>query len=152
MFGSALVSWLHLLGVALGLGSVVARGYFLRATPFTDVDRQRALNVDGIWGLSAMLLLPTGLMRAFFGFEKGFDFYAHSVLFWTKLTIVVALLSLELWPMITLIKWRVAIGKGQPVDTSRARLFGMISYVEGASIVLIMMLAAFMARGFLQVR
>ena len=48
MFGAALVSWFHLLGVALGLGAVVARGYFLRATPFTDVDRHRALTVDGV--------------------------------------------------------------------------------------------------------
>jgi putative membrane protein len=152
MFGSALISWLHLLGVALGLGSVVARGYFLRATPFTDVDRQRALNVDGVWGLAAIFLLSTGPLRAFGGFEKGFDYYQHSALFWLKLTIVVALLCAELWPMIVLIKWRVAIGKGQPVDTSRARLFGLISYVEGASIIVIMLLAAFMARGFWQVR
>lgn len=152
MFGSALVSWLHLLGVALGLGSVVARGYFLRATPFTDLDRQRALHVDGVWGGAALLLLPTGMMRAFFGFEKGFDFYGHSALFWTKLTLATSLVAVELWPMVTLIKWRVAIAKGEPVDMSRARLFGAISYFEGAAIVVIMLLAAFMARGFLQVR
>lgn len=152
MFGSALVSWFHLLGVALGLGAVIARGYFLRATPFTAVDRQRALTVDGVWGVAALLLLPTGALRAFGGFEKGFDFYGHSALFWTKLALVSALVAVELWPMIVLIKWRVAIAKGQTVDTSRARLFGAISYAEGASIVVIMMLAAFMARGFLQVR
>lgn len=62
-----LVSWLHLLGVALGLGSVVARGYLLRATPFTDLDRRRAL---AIWGISPLLLLPTGALRALGG--RGF--------------------------------------------------------------------------------
>lgn len=140
------------MGVALGLGSVVARGYFLRATPFSDVDRQRALNVDGVWGLAALLLLPTGFLRAFAGLEKGFDFYSHSALFWIKVTLVVGLMALEMWPMITLIKWRVAIGKGQPVDTSKARVFGTISYVEAALLLVVMLCAAFMARGFGQVR
>jgi putative membrane protein len=152
MLGSAFISWLHLLGVALGLGSVFARGYFLRASPFSDVDRQRALNVDGIWGISALLLLPTGALRAFGGFEKGFDFYGHSALFWGKLTIVIALVAAEMWPMVTLIRWRVAMSRGEAVDTSHARTFGTISYVQGGAIVVIMLLAAFMARGFLQVR
>lgn len=153
MWTSALVSWLHLVGVAIGLGSVAARGYFLRASsPLSPADWKRASNTDGLWGLAALILLPTGALRAFSGLEKGFDFYSHSALFWAKLSIVLLLMSLELWPMATLIKWRVQEARGRSVDFSRARTFGLISYVEAAAIVVLMCIAAFMARGFLQVR
>lgn len=152
MFTSALVSWLHLVGVALGLGSVAARGVYLRVAPLTDDARDRALAIDGVWGLSALLLLPTGLFRAFGGLEKGTDFYAHSALFWMKLTLVVTLIALEVWPMAVLIRWRIALARKQPIDTSRARTFAIISFVEAGAIIVIMACAAFMARGFLQVR
>lgn len=158
MITSALVSWLHVLGVGLGLGAVLARGALLRslrAEALSDLlqeTRARVLLVDSVWGVSALVLLPTGLFRAFGGLEKGTDFYAHSALFWLKMTLVVVVLALEMWPMATLIKWRIAIAKGAPVDLSRARTFGAISFVQGGALVLIMACAAFMARGFLQVR
>lgn len=152
MITSALVSWLHVLGVALGLGAVLARGALLRSAPLTDETRDRVLLVDSVWGVSALVLLPTGLFRAFGGLEKGTDFYAHSALFWLKMVLVVVVLALEMWPMATLIKWRIAIAKGAPVDLSRAPTFGAISFVQGGALVLIMACAAFMARGFLQVR
>ena len=69
-----LLRWLlaivHLLGFAIGLGSVWARYRTLRGSPDRD-GMQRAILADNWWALSAALLIGTGLLRAFVGFEKG---------------------------------------------------------------------------------
>lgn len=67
-------------------------------------------------GISAGILLITGLMRAFGGYEKGTDYYLHQPLFHLKMTLFVIILLLELAPMITLIKWRIALGRGAAID------------------------------------
>lgn len=41
MVASALVSWLHLVGAAVGFAAVVARGGAMRVAPFSDVGQVR---------------------------------------------------------------------------------------------------------------
>ena len=86
-------------------------------------------------------------MRAFGGYEKGTDYYLHQPLFHLKMTLFVIILLLEVVPMITLIKWRIALGKGASIDQGRARLFARISHVEGLLLMLMVIAATGMARG-----
>jgi putative membrane protein len=59
----------------------------------------------------------------------------------------VAILGLEIWPMVTFIGWRIRLGKGEPIDTSRGRTFARISVVQAFLVVGIVFLAVAVARG-----
>jgi putative membrane protein len=55
---------------------------------------------------------------------------------------------LEIWPMVTFIRWRGALRRGETPDTSRARALYLVNHVEMGLVVLIVFVASFMARGF----
>lgn len=145
--GSAIVSALHVLALAIGLPAIWFRSRALRA-PLDVEGLRRVFAADTVWGLAAGLWLATGLLRAFGGLEKGTQFYLHSHLFWTKLALFALVVAIEVWPMITLIRWRAELRRGRTPDTSNARALHAISHAEMALVVIIVFVAAFMARGF----
>ncbi|HEX9125111.1 MAG TPA: DUF2214 family protein [Methylomirabilota bacterium] len=144
---SAIVSALHLLALALGLPSVYLRGRALKG-PLDRDGLRRLLAADTVWGIAAALWIATGLLRAFGGLEKGSQFYLQSPLFWTKMALFATVIILEIWPMVTFIRWRGALRRGETPDTSRARALYLVNHVEMGLVVLIVFVASFMARGF----
>ena len=144
---SAIVAALHYLALALGLPSVFLRGRALKGPLDRDALR-RLFAADSVWGAAAGLWLITGLLRAFGGLEKGTAFYMASRLFWLKLALFALVVVLEVWPMLTLIGWRRAVGAGRAPDTSAARVLFHVNHVELALVVVIVFVASFMARGF----
>jgi putative membrane protein len=143
---SAVVSSLHLLALAIGLPAVFLRGRALKGPLDADGIR-RLLAADNVWGLAALLWIVTGLLRAFGGLEKGTEFYVHSPLFWVKMTLFLLVLLLELRPMITFIRWRRKLGRGEAVDTSPARSLYTLNHIELAIVVVMVFVASMMARG-----
>ena len=144
---SAIVSALHVLALALGLPSVYLRGRALKG-PLDRNEIKRLLAADTVWGIAAALWIVTGLLRAFGGLEKGSQFYLQSPLFWTKMALFVTVILLEIWPMVTFIRWRRVLRRGEMPDTSRARALYLVNHVEMALVVLMVFVASFMARGF----
>ncbi|MGE8068198.1 DUF2214 family protein [Pseudomonas sp. NPDC089569] len=137
----------HLLAFALGFWAVLTRGTHFRLLAAGAGQARSVLVADNLWGISAVILLVSGGMRAFGGYEKGTDYYLHQPLFHLKMTLFVFVLLLEMAPMITLIKWRIALARGAVIDTGRAKLFARISHVEALLVLLIMVAATGMARG-----
>ncbi len=56
-------------------------------------------------------------------------------------------LILEVWPMVTLIRWRVRWKRGESIDVARAPALATISFVQAALIVLMVFAATALARG-----
>ena len=141
-----LLAALHLLALGIGLGSIFARGYTAR-----KLDSGKSLGAlllaDSFWGLSASLWIPTGLLRAFGGFEKGSAYYLDNTLFWVKMGLLVAVLVLEIWPMNRLIQWRIRLRTNQAIDTQLAQRIAVISYLQTGLIILMVLAATAMARG-----
>ena len=144
---SAILSALHVLALALGLPGVYLRGRALKG-PLDRDGLRRLLAADTVWGIAAALWIATGLLRAFGGLEKGSQFYLQSPLFWTKMALFVTVIILEIWPMVTFIRWRGALRRGETPDTSRTRALYLVNHVEMGLVVLIVFVASFMARGF----
>jgi putative membrane protein len=59
-----------------------------------------------------------------------------------------SVLLLEIRPMVTFIRWRTRLARGQSVDTSSAGSLYRINHVELAIVVILVFVASFMARGF----
>jgi putative membrane protein len=138
---------LHLLALGIGLGAIWARARALQG-PLDPTGLRRAFYADTWWGIAAALWIATGLMRAFGGLEKGAAYYLHNHVFWAKMGLLGAILVLEVWPMLTLIRWRVLTARGgQPVTSSAPRL-AAISYLQAALVALMILAATAMARGY----
>jgi putative membrane protein len=140
---SGLVASLHYLTLALGLGSIFMRGRYLRA-PLDEQGLKRLFIADGGWGVAALLWIATGAARAFGGLEKGADYYLASRGFWLKIGLFVAIVLIELWPMITFIRWRVK----KPEDTGIAKTLARVNDLEVVLTIAIVFVASAMARGF----
>ncbi|MGE8177102.1 DUF2214 family protein [Pseudomonas fluorescens] len=146
-----LVHWflaaVHLLAYALALWGVLTRGMAFRRVTAEGAGARSVLLADNFWGVSALILLVTGGIRAFGGYEKGADYYLHQPLFHLKMTLFVIILLLEIAPMVTLIKWRIALSRGSLIEVGRVRLFARISHIEALLIIVMVVAATGMARG-----
>jgi putative membrane protein len=142
---------LHLIAFALGVFAVLTRGVALQQ-PVTGESLRRAFRADTLWGLAAALLLGTGLWRYLGSVEKSTSYYSHDVFFLGKMSLFALILALEVWPMITLLRWRQAMAHGgaaEAVAKARiARRISAISFVEASLVVLMVIAATSMARGF----
>jgi putative membrane protein len=141
-----LAASLHLLALGIGLGAVWARGRALRSSLDAGTLRQ-VFFADTLWGLAAVLWISTGLWRLLAGLEKGTGYYLQNHLFMTKMALLALVLLLEIRPMITLIRWRKAVSRGEAPDTRAAPLLARISFVQAWLIVLMVFAATAMARG-----
>jgi putative membrane protein len=145
-----LIRWLfaalHLLGLGVGLGAVWARARALRG-PLDPAGLRRVFYADNWWGVAAAIWIGTGLVRVIGGLEKGMDYYFQNHVFWGKMTLLLAILILEVGPMVTLVRWRVLGRRGETPDTRLAGRFASISYLQAALVLLMVLAATAMARG-----
>jgi putative membrane protein len=146
MMARWLAASFHLLALGIGLGAVWARGRALRSSLDAGTLRQ-VFFADTLWGLAAVLWISTGLWRLLAGLEKGTGYYLQNHVFLTKMALLALVLLLEIRPMITLIRWRKTVARGEVPDIRAAPLLARISFVQAGLIVLMVFAAAAMARG-----
>jgi len=142
---SALLSAIHVLTLALGLGAVYKRGRAL-ARPLDDAGWRSLLAADNAWGIAAALWIASGLGRVFFG-GKETSFYWRNGFFWIKLAMFGLVFALEMVPMITFIRVRSARRQNTSLPRFSVEALRRINSAEIALVVAIVFAAAFMARG-----
>ena len=143
-----LLAWLHLLALAVGLAGVWARARALRDSLRDPEDHgalRRAFIGDAWWGVAAVLWLVTGVWRLLGGTEKSTSYYAANHVFYLKIALFLVIVALEIWPMTTLIRWRAKKADPNPRDAGRIEV---ISYVQCALVVAVVLAAVSMARGY----
>lgn len=150
MDSSVVLRWtvaaLHLLALGIGFAGIWARSRALRGTLDTDGIR-RVLGADTLWGIAAVLWIATGVARAFGGLEKGAAYYVHEPAFQVKMTLFIAIIVLEMWPMAAFIRWRMRLAQHATPDTSRARTFAIIGDVQTLLLIGMIFAATALARG-----
>ena len=142
---SALLSAVHVLTLALGLGAIFIRGRAL-ARPLDEEGWRRLLAADTIWGVAAGLWIASGVARVFLGGKEP-AFYWRNGLFWVKLALFGLVFVLELTPMMTFIRVRAARKRGLALPRFPVQAYGRINSAEIVLVVAIVFVAAFMARG-----
>jgi putative membrane protein len=148
VWSSAIVAALHYLALAIGLPAVFLRGRALKG-PLDDTGLRRLFAADTAWGVAAALWVATGLLRAFAGLEKGSAFYLQSPLFYLKMALFLAIVALEIWPMLTFMRWRQARRRGARVgvDPGQARALFKVNHIQLALALVMVFVASAMARG-----
>lgn len=145
-----LIRWLlaaiHLLAFGFALASILRRTRGLRRCTSTE-DLPMIFRADNGWGGSVVVLILTGVARAFGGFEKGADYYLHAPLFHVKMAALVLILVLEIVPMRALVRWRLAVSRGDVPDLTAAPKYARIGVWQTALLVVMVFAAAGMARG-----
>jgi putative membrane protein len=144
----AIVSALHLTGVALGVSALIARELAIRGqTELDDARRAALFRADNWNGLAAILLIGGGLWRLLAGLEKPTIWYMHDYAFMAKMSVLLLVMSCEMWPMFTLIRWRIREKKKLPIDYRRLGLLRTLNRIELVGLFAIIPLAATMAHG-----
>lgn len=112
----------------------------------------RGFSADTWWGIAALLWISTGLWRAIGGLEKTPSYYWSNHVFYAKMSFLVLVLLLEIWPMVTLIRWRNAERRGSlpAAATMQAagRRIARISDVQTLLILCMVVAAVMLARGY----
>jgi len=142
------LAWMHLVALAIGVGGVWSRGRALRDSLRDPEDPRairRALVGDAWWGIAAALWLITGLWRLFGSTEKSISYYMGNHVFMLKMGLFVCIIALEVWPMMTMMRWRSAKSLPNPRDAGRIEV---ISYVECVLVLAMVLAAVSMARGY----
>ena len=142
---------LHLLALGVGLGAIYARARALDRIDSVDSLR-RAFAADSWWGVAAVLWIGTGLWRALAGTEKASTYYWSNQVFLAKMGLLALVLLLEIWPMITLTRWRIGVRRATiaplPALAATAKRIARISDVQTLLIVAMVAAAVLMARGY----
>ena len=141
---------IHLLALGIGLGAIYSRARNAHGIGKAQDALSRTFAADTFWGIAALLWISTGLWRAFAGTEKTPSYYWQNRAFLAKMSFLVVILLLEIWPMVTLIRWRRAAARQQlPTNVSaRARLIARISDVQTLLVIAMVVAAVLMARGY----
>ena len=142
----------HLLALGIGLGAIYARARALHRLRSDSHALNRALVADSWWGLAALLWIGSGIWRALAATEKPTAYYMTNRVFLAKMGLLGLVIVLELWPMVTLLRWRVANGRNHlPPSSALAstgRALARISDMQTLLIVAIVVAAVMMTRGY----
>ena len=142
-----LIPYLHYLGIMALMGSLISEHLILKPGLPKSLIKPLAL-IDLVYGLSAILVLTTGLLR-WFVYGKGYDFYMATPLFHIKLTLFIVLGILSIFPTIKFLSWRKQLKRGEEPDTSVKTVKKMLLFIriELFILAIIPLLAVMIARG-----
>ena len=144
---SSLFAFLHHLAAFTLFAALVVEFVLIR-DEITAQSARKIQNADRVFGLAAGVLLVVGFLRVFH-FEKGAFYYFHTWTFITKLSLFILIGLASIIPTAEFLSWRKAVreGKAPSVTSAKLRLLRLIIHLELAGIVVIVLMAALMAKG-----
>jgi len=148
MYASALMAFLHHAAAFTLVGSLAVEVALFKP-PLSLIQAQRLLRTDMIFGASASLLLAVGLLRVAY-FEKGPAYYWHDVFFLIKFGAFILAALISIYPTVTFFSWnrRLKTGVAAQIDAGRTQRVRMCLMLELTAVLVILLCAALMARGF----
>lgn len=133
----------HFLGLAAFLAALAVE-WALFARRVDGRTARRLALADLVYGLAAVLVIGTGLLKVFAG-DKPAVYYGHNPFFHVKLTVFVLIFLMSIYPTMQFIRYRRA------ADTDIVEypaVVGTLLKIEIVATALIPLLAVLMARGF----
>ncbi len=144
---STLFAFLHHLA-AFTLFSFLTFEFMLLKGELTLARAKQILLADAIYGVSAAVVLTIGLLRVIY-FEKGLDYYSHSIPFVIKLSTFILVGMLSIYPTLEFMSWRNSVKQGQvpTISDTKVKKIRMLMHWELIGLTIILLCAAMMAKG-----
>ena len=144
---SALVAYVHYLGIILCFGSLL----FERLTLKVGLNRNETISMiiaDVVYGLAGVAILVTGILRVKY-FGQGGDFYTGNPVFWIKVSLYIIVGLLSLYPTTTDLLWAIPLSNNKLPERSEnlVNRFRLIITTELVGFATIPLFATLMARG-----
>ena len=125
---------------ALAVELVLLRG------PVDAAVARRLVRTDAVYGIAAAIVVAAGVLRAVY-FEKGLDYYQHSLPFLFKLGLFALAGLVSIAPTRQFLAWRRQARQGfEPTAATQRRLRGLV-HVELVALGGVIACAALAARG-----
>ena len=146
MFSSALTSYLHVICI-LGMYVPLCFEAFLLKPKLSKGEVQTLFRADAIYGVSAIGMVATGLLRMYY-FGKGVEYYGANYLFILKFSLFIVVGLLSIYPTIQFFKLRKKVKQEAPleIEVSVYKRVRTMIYIEIALLSIIPLLASMMAR------
>jgi putative membrane protein len=141
------IPYLHFIGIMVMMGTLITEHVILK--PDISLNNLKSLGIiDLIYGISAVIVLITGLLR-WFVVGKGAEFYTKNPIFHTKLTLFVVIFVLSIFPTIKFIKWSRQARRGQKPNLSEKLVKRQLMFIRIQLLLLAVLplLAVMIARG-----
>src|ERR1700676_304913 len=124
-----LVAWIHYIGVMLLMASLLGEHLVLKRE-LTAAEARTVQRLDIIYGVSATLVLVTGIMRMYL--EKGATYYMQSGAFHALLGAFIVVALLSIYPTVVYLRWRAGTraGRGQQLEAGQFKKIQMILRLE----------------------
>jgi putative membrane protein len=144
----ALLAYAHILAVLMLVVFSTSEAALCRSQWMNAAVVERLVGVDRIYGISAGLVLLTGIARTWWG-VKGTAWYWTNSLLHLKLGMFVAVALMSIKPTLTFIRWRRELrASGGLPGEAEVRATRRWVMVQTHVIALIPLPAVFLARGF----
>jgi putative membrane protein len=152
MYSSAVMAFLHHLA-AFTVVAALAVEVALFKPPLSLLQARRLRVTDNIVGAAAGAVLIIGMLRVVY-FEKGPGYYWHDVFFIAKFSAFIIAALISIYPTVIFLSWGKSLKAGAVPDipAPRTRAIRLCLMLELTAIVVILLCAALMARGFGYVR
>ena len=143
----AIAASLHYLSIFV-LFALLTSEHVLFKAELDAATARRLQRIDIAYGISAGLVLATGLVRVLW-FGKGLDYYLHNGLFHAKVGLFLLIGLLSIVPTLTFFGWRneLLAGKAPSISPTTARRTLWVIRIELLLLLCLPFLASLMARG-----
>ena len=144
----SLLAYAHLLAIFTMVVFLASEAALCRVEWLNAAVVERLGKVDMVYGISAGLVLLTGLARVFLG-SKGAAWYAHNPLLYLKLAMFLVIGLVSVKPTLMFVRWRRALrASGTLPDAAEIKKARRLVMVQAHIFPLIPLAAVFLARGF----
>lgn len=147
MTTEALLAYAHILSILMAATFLASEASLCRKEWMNAAVVERLARVDMLYGISALLVLATGLARSGWGL-KGAAWYWSQPLLHAKVTLFVVIGLMSIVPTLRFLRWRRALrASGALPSEEQVRGTRRLVMIEAHLMVLIPLLAVFLARG-----
>lgn len=144
----ALLAYAHLLAILTMVVFLASEAALCRVEWLNAAVVERLGKIDMVYGISAGLVLATGLARVFLG-SKGAAWYAHNPLLYLKLAMFLVMGLISIKPTLMFVRWRRALrANGALPDAVEVKKARRLVMVQAHILPFIPLVAVFLARGF----
>jgi putative membrane protein len=141
-----IIAWIHYIGIMLLIASLLGEHLMLKQE-LTVAEARTIQSLDIVYGVSAGIVLVTGIMRMFL--EKGAAYYNQHIAFHILFGLFVIAALISIYPTVIFLRWRndIRAGRGQQLERGQFKKIQMMVRVEMTLMLLAPLFATWMAHG-----